>query len=30
MKLSNLFEIVYVDTEIKQEFYDTIENLKNK
>ena len=28
MKLSDLFNIVYVDSEIKEEFYDTIENLK--
>ena len=28
MKLSDLFEIVYVDNEIKEEFFDTIENLK--
>lgn len=28
MKLSDLFNIVYVDSEIKEEFYDTIEDLK--
>ena len=28
MKLSELFKIVYVDNDIKEEFYDTIENLK--